>query len=148
MFITTPQGAVVEVWGDPHVKSNGQEQFTFLNDSSLQLSDGTKVAMQTVSGPNDQTLLGGTVITNGDSAVVSEGLSSENPEVSEQGQGRLLDALTNDGMRINMGDDGKLTGDGGVAADQSYVNGKDTGSLVGHIDEMTGYVSNYNPFEW
>lgn len=148
MTITTPQGAVVQVWGDPHVRANGQEQYTFLNDSTFQLSDGTKISMQTVPGPNDQTLLGGTLITNGDSAVMTEGLSSEHPTMSKGGQGRLRDALTDDGMRINVGDDGRLTGDDGATANQSYVDDNDTGSLWGHMDEMTDYASGSNPFEW
>lgn len=148
MTITSPQGNTDVVWGDPHVRANGKEQYTFLNDSTLKLPDGTKISMQTVPGPNGQTLLGGATITNRNSAVMSSGLSSENPEMSEGGEGELRDALTDDGMRINVGNDGQLTGEGGAVADQSYVNGKDTGSLWGHIGEMTDYVGNSNPFEW
>src|SRR5262249_36984518 len=45
LVITTPEGKKIDIWGDPHVKTSDGTEFQFKDDSTIQLKDGTVVAL-------------------------------------------------------------------------------------------------------
>ncbi|WP_051390269.1 DUF1521 domain-containing protein [Bradyrhizobium sp. Ec3.3] len=99
-------GHVTKIHGDPHVDANGdgRDDFDFKKDMTLQLDDGTKITVNTVDYGNGKTISSKLTITNGDNAMVIEGLGDDkdgkdNLKVTQSNAGRTLDQLTPDGSQ-------------------------------------------------
>lgn len=96
-------GDTYQVWGDPHVKIDGQQAFNFWGTTTLRLEDGTKVTIQTTPWSNNPnaTLASKVTITNGDYGAQITGIDTNSPgtvQVHEAaGWGKLLDWAVDDG---------------------------------------------------
>jgi hypothetical protein len=66
-------GAKTNVWGDPHVDENGTS-WTFKNNTTFQLDDGTKISVKTVPYGNGMTLSSELDITQGGRGMKITGL--------------------------------------------------------------------------
>ncbi|MEJ6871894.1 DUF1521 domain-containing protein, partial [Bradyrhizobium japonicum] len=69
-------GHVTVIHGDPHVDADGdgKDDFDFKKDMTFQLDDGTKITVDTVDIGKGKTMASKLTITNGDNAMVVEGL--------------------------------------------------------------------------
>ncbi|CCD88705.1 Putative Type III effector NopE [Bradyrhizobium sp. ORS 285] len=99
-------GKVTTIKGDPHVDTDGdgKADFDFKKDMTFQLEDGTKITIDTVDIGNGKTMASKLTITNGDNAIVVEGLADgfdgkNNLKVQQSNAGRTLDQLTSDGAQ-------------------------------------------------
>ncbi|WFU14795.1 DUF1521 domain-containing protein [Bradyrhizobium sp. CB3481] len=99
-------GHVTKIHGDPHVDANGdgKDDFDFKKGMTLQLDDGTKITVDTVDYGKGKTISSKLTITNGDNAMVVEGLGDKkdganNLKVTQSNAGRTLDQLTSDGAQ-------------------------------------------------
>ncbi|WP_407185410.1 DUF1521 domain-containing protein [Bradyrhizobium centrosematis] len=97
-------GKVTTIKGDPHVDADGDGKidFDFKKDMTFQLDDGTKITVDTVDIGKGKTMASKLTITNGDNAIVVEGLADRfdgknNLKVTQSNAGRTLDQLTSDG---------------------------------------------------
>lgn len=112
-FILTNKqtGEQTRVWGDPHFQTtdaNGKLQNVgdFYGTTTLNLDDGTKITIHTTpyNAGNGMTLSSELVITQGDRAMVVQGLDQNKLGDLRIGQvpagGRLVDALNDDGANI------------------------------------------------
>ena len=126
-------GETYEVWGDPHVKVDGQQAFDFHGTTTFSLEDGTKVTLRTTPSPaNDgTTLTSSATITNGDYGARISGIDSNTGgdlKVDEaKGYGELLDNVTADGNTVQENPAGKgflAVDDNGKiqAVDQNYMS--------------------------
>ncbi len=101
-------GETTRIWGDPHFDYNGQRVGDFYGTLTLSLEDGTKITIDTTpweAGGNGTTLSSRLTITQGDRAIVVEGLdqnSRNDLQITEypSGFGGYVDALRNDGTVI------------------------------------------------
>ena len=75
LTITNNQtGQSTEVWGDPHIKVNGQDTADFQNDPlNIQLQDGTTVHIDPTALQNGVSHIGQVSITKGDQSVTMGG---------------------------------------------------------------------------
>lgn len=99
-------GHVSKIHGDPHVDANGdgKDDFDFKKGMTFQLDDGTKITVDTVDYGKGKTISSKLTITNGDNAMVVEGLGDDkdgknNLKVTQSNAGRTLDQLTSDGAQ-------------------------------------------------
>ncbi|WP_439360235.1 DUF1521 domain-containing protein [Bradyrhizobium sp. DASA03007] len=99
-------GHVTKIHGDPHVDANGdgKDDFDFKKGMTFELDDGTKITVDTVEFGKGKTISSKLTITNGDNAIVVEGLGDEkdgknNLKVTQSNAGRTLDQLTSDGAQ-------------------------------------------------
>ncbi|MBH5396496.1 DUF1521 domain-containing protein [Bradyrhizobium sp. CNPSo 4010] len=99
-------GKVTAVKGDPHVDADGDGKidFDFKKNMTFQLDDGTKITVDTVDIGHGKTMASKLTITNGDNAMVVEGLGDRfdgknNLRVTQSNAGRALDQLTSDGAQ-------------------------------------------------
>ncbi|MET4822595.1 hypothetical protein ABH972_000184 [Bradyrhizobium ottawaense] len=99
-------GHVSRIHGDPHVDANGdgKDDFDFKKGMTFQLDDGTKITVDTVDYGKGKTISSKLTITNGDNAMVVEGLGDDkdgknNLKVTQSNAGRTLDQLTSDGAQ-------------------------------------------------
>ncbi|WGD51301.1 DUF1521 domain-containing protein [Bradyrhizobium sp. CB1650] len=99
-------GKVTAIKGDPHVDADGDGKidFDFKKNMTLQLDDGTKITVDTVDIGKGKTMASKLTITNGDNAMVVEGLGDRfdgknNLRVTQSNAGRTLDQLTSDGAQ-------------------------------------------------
>ncbi|KRR17670.1 hypothetical protein CQ14_36915 [Bradyrhizobium lablabi] len=99
-------GHVSKIHGDPHVDANGdgKDDFDFKKGMTLQLDDGTKITVDTVDYGKGKTISSKLTITNGDNAMVVEGLGDDkdganNLKVTQSNAGQTLDQLTSDGAQ-------------------------------------------------
>ncbi|MCC8938837.1 DUF1521 domain-containing protein [Bradyrhizobium sp. Arg68] len=99
-------GHVTKIHGDPHVDANGdgKDDFDFKKGMTFQLDDGTKITVDTVDFGKGKTISSKLTITNGDNAMVVEGLGDDkdgknNLKVTQSNAGRTLDLLTSDGAQ-------------------------------------------------
>jgi Domain of Unknown Function (DUF1521) len=136
-------GETYEIWGDPHVKVDGQQDFDFWGKTTFALEDGTKITIDTTPFKDNpsMTLASQVTITNGDYGVRISGVDSNTTgdlKVQEAaGYGRELDAVTSDGnvLQENPAGKGFLAVDeqGHIKkVDQDYINKTDavkTGKL-------------------
>lgn len=113
-FILTNKetGEKTRVWGDPHFQTtdeNGNLKAVgdFYGTTTLNLDDGTKITINTTpwaAGGNGATLASELVITQGDQAMVVQGLDQNTLGDLKIGQvqsgGRFVDAINNDGANI------------------------------------------------
>jgi Domain of Unknown Function (DUF1521)/Calx-beta domain len=131
-----------KIWGDPHVDigNNGSTEFDFKKSMSFQLSDGTKITVDTVAwGNSGETLSSKLTITDwcGNKAMVVSGLGWDSDGVGNldvqkiDGQGKALDLATADGaftLYENPNGDWNIF-DGRVAS-QNLINDLESGVLV------------------
>ncbi|MET3275960.1 hypothetical protein ABIF43_001449 [Bradyrhizobium japonicum] len=78
--------------------------FDFKKNMTFQLDDGTKITVDTVDIGKGKTMASKLTITNGDNAMVVEGLGDRfdgknNLKVTQSNAGRTLDQLTSDGAQ-------------------------------------------------
>ncbi|WP_375779020.1 DUF1521 domain-containing protein [Bradyrhizobium sp. ma5] len=99
-------GHVTKVHGDPHVDADGdgKDDFDFKKGMTFQLDDGTKITVDTVDYGKGKTISSKLTITNGDNAIVVEGLGDDkdgknNLTVTQSNAGRTIDQLTSDGAQ-------------------------------------------------
>ncbi|MCA1516258.1 DUF1521 domain-containing protein [Bradyrhizobium sp. NBAIM01] len=99
-------GHVTKIHGDPHVDANGdgKDDFDFKKGMTFELDDGTKITVDTVDFGKGKTISSKLTITNGDNAIVVEGLGDDkdgknNLKVTQSNAGRTLDQLTSDGAQ-------------------------------------------------
>ncbi|MGX1168578.1 hypothetical protein AB7M16_004844 [Bradyrhizobium sp. USDA 372] len=99
-------GKITAIHGDPHVDADGDGKidFDFKKNMTFQLDDGTKITIDTVDIGNGKTMASKLTITNGDNAMVVEGLGDRfdgknNLKVTQSNAGRTLDQLTSDGAQ-------------------------------------------------
>ncbi|KYK43867.1 hypothetical protein A1D31_37705 [Bradyrhizobium liaoningense] len=99
-------GKITAIHGDPHVDADGDGKidFDFKKNMTFQLDDGTKITIDTVDIGNGKTMASKLTITNGDNAIVVEGLGDRfdgknNLKVTQSNAGRTLDQLTSDGAQ-------------------------------------------------
>ena len=107
-FIVTNKatGEKTRVWGDPHMEVDGKAVGDFKGTTTLNLDDGTKITIHTTpyNAGNGMTLSSELVITQGDKAMVVQGLDQNKLGDLKIGQvssgGQLVDALNDDGADI------------------------------------------------
>ncbi|WLA66713.1 DUF1521 domain-containing protein [Bradyrhizobium diazoefficiens] len=99
-------GKITSIKGDPHVDADGDGKvdFDFKENMTFQLDDGTKITVDTVDIGKGKTMASKLTITNGDNAMVVEGLGDRfdgknNLKVTQSNAGRTLDQLTSDGAQ-------------------------------------------------
>ncbi|MHC2399831.1 hypothetical protein ACVMGC_004375 [Bradyrhizobium barranii subsp. barranii] len=99
-------GKITSIKGDPHVDADGDGKvdFDFKKNMTFQLDDGTKITVDTVDIGKGKTMASKLTITNGDNAMVVEGLGDRfdgknNLKVTQSNAGRTLDQLTSDGAQ-------------------------------------------------
>jgi Domain of Unknown Function (DUF1521)/Calx-beta domain len=131
-----------KIWGDPHVDigNNGSNDFDFKKTMSLQLSDGTKITVDTVDwGNSGQTLSSKLTITDwcGNKAMVVTGLGWDSDGVGNldvqkiDGQGKALDLATSDGaFTLYENPNGDWNIFNGQVASQSLIDKLESGELV------------------
>jgi hypothetical protein len=96
-------GDSYQVWGDPHVKIDGQNAFDFYGTTTLRLEDGTKLTIQTTPAPNNPnvTLSSKLTITNGSYGVQITGIDTAHADSLQiheaAGWGHTLDSVVDDG---------------------------------------------------
>lgn len=136
-------------FGDPHMDVDGKRAFDFYGKTSLQLSDGTKVTIDTVDADHQTTYSSKLSITNGGYGVqilgVDEKTKGDMAMKEFRGQGRALDRKVNDGvvlfenedMTINDGRGFVATDKNGVQkkVDQDYINSVDLKKTLGQSSE-------------
>ena len=119
LTITNNQtGQTTEVWGDPHIKVNGQDTADFQKDDlNIQLQDGTVIHIQpTATNSNGVAHIGQVSITKGDQAVTMGGTGSNGFEDGVNTSGVMNgDAAYQSGLYntptatdITLGADGNL----------------------------------------
>ena len=129
-------GETYQVWGDPHVKVDGQHSFDFWGTTTFQLDDGTKVTINTTPWKNDpsQTLSSKVTITNGDYGVQITGVdtNTQGDLAFEEaaGLGALADWAVADGNVLHENPNGRgflgMDASGRLrAVDQQYINETD-----------------------
>ena len=156
LTITNNQtGQTTEVWGDPHIKVNGQDTADFQKDGlNIALQDGTTVHIDPTSlNSNGVAHIGQVSITKGDQAVTMGGTGGPNGfEGGVQTSGVMNnDAATQNAMynsptatNITLGADGNLYYDnanGSMGAEITATSGKETdldGSESGSSATATG----------
>ena len=92
--LTGPDGTVTNVSGDPHV-TEGSQTFTFKNNTTFELPNGTKITDRTVPAGNGQTLSNELDITRGNQSMQVTGLASNSSsplQITEGFNGRQLAA--------------------------------------------------------
>ncbi|HEY0179082.1 MAG TPA: DUF1521 domain-containing protein [Dokdonella sp.] len=107
-FILTNKqtGEQTKVWGDPHMVVDGQAVGDFYGTTTLNLEDGTKITIHTTpyDAGNGMTLSSELVITQGDKAMVVQGLDQNTLGDLKIGQvasgGQFVDAVNDDGAEI------------------------------------------------
>lgn len=124
-------GEEYEVWGDPHVKVDGEQAFDFWGQTTFQLEDGTKITIETTPlGDNGATYASKVTISDGDYAVeisgVDPGETGDLHFTEHHGHGQMVDGRVDDGNVIFENPDGSgfVTADG-KAVDQAHINGTD-----------------------
>jgi hypothetical protein len=146
-----------EVWGDPHVKVDGEQAFDFWGKTTFALDDGTKVTIDTTPFKGNDagmTEASRVTITNGDYGVRIDGVASGTQgdlKINEAaGYGRELDAVTTDGNVLQENPSGKgflaVDEHGKIKkVDQDYINSTDsikTGKLEDkYADAMEKFKS-------
>ena len=151
LTITNNQtGQSTEVWGDPHIKVNGQDTADFQKSPlNIQLQDGTVVHIDpTALNSNGVAHIGQVSITKGDQTVTMGGASSNGFEGSvntssvQNGISNYSSALYDapNATNITLGADGNLyynNANGSMGAEITPTNGGETdldnagGGLVG-----------------
>ena len=141
LTITNNQtGQSTEVWGDPHVKVNGQDTADFQKDGlNITLQDGTTVHIDpTAVNSNGVAHIGQVSITKGDQAVVMGGTGGANGfEGGVQtsgvmnGEAAAQNAMYNSptASNVTLGADGNLYYDnanGSMGAEITATGGKET----------------------
>ena len=134
MILTNKEtGEQTRIWGDPHFDYNGQRVGDFYNTLTLSLEDGTKITIDTVpweAGGNGTTLSSRLTITQGDRAIVVEGLDQNKVgdlSITEypDGFGGYVDALRDDGTLIYENPEGdgwlRLDNGGWMAVDREFL---------------------------
>jgi hypothetical protein len=115
-------GAVTNASGDPHVSEDGQN-WTFKNNTTFQLSDGTRVTVRTVPYGNGQTLSDEIDITRGHQSIKVTGLAQNdsNPlQITEGFNGRQLAASNfGDSVLYESGDQWRAWD--GQVVDEQYA---------------------------
>ena len=106
-------GKKVEVWGDPHIKVNGQNVADFQKDGlTIQLQDGTQVHIQPTALSNGVSHINQVSVTKGDQAVTMSGFTTGQMHTSGvmNGAAAYQNSLYNTPNEINIteGDDGNL----------------------------------------
>ncbi|AHE54833.1 DUF1521 domain-containing protein [Sphingomonas sanxanigenens] len=94
------------IWGDPHVDVNGERAFDFWGTTTFTLENGTKVTIDTEQwgGNPDAYVASKVTVTNGDRAIVVDGISQNeigDLEISMSDNGALIDAATRDGFVLH-----------------------------------------------
>src|SRR5262249_2948140 len=87
LVFTTPEGKKIDIWGDPHVKTSDGTEFQFKDDSTIQLKDGTVVALDAEKASkkdNAPTYLNQVAVfsPNGEQATIS-GIGKNQPQTSD-----------------------------------------------------------------
>lgn len=118
LTITNNQtGASTEVWGDPHVKVNGQDTADFQKGPlNIQLQDGTQVHIDPTALTNGVAHIGQVSITKGNQSVEMGGTGTNgfeqgvNTSAVQSGNAGLQRAMYNtpDATDITLGADGNL----------------------------------------
>jgi hypothetical protein len=141
-LVNNETGQCTRIWGDPHVDidNDGQIDFDFKENMTFQLTDGTKITVDTVEWERSgQTLSSKLTITDwaGQNAMVVTGLGwysdgVANLKVEEfEGQGQALDLGTSDGsMTLYENAAGGWKIFDGRAATQVLVDQLENGLLV------------------
>ena len=129
-------GKTTEVWGDPHVKSNGNDVADFQKDDlNIQLQDGSVVHIQpTAEDGNGKAHIAQVSVTNGDQAATMSGFGSGdtlNTSSVMQGDGGYQSGLYNtpSATDITMGADGNLyanNANGSMGSEITQTNGGET----------------------
>ena len=106
-------GKTVEVWGDPHIKVNGQNVADFQKDGlTIQLQDGTQVHIQPTALSNGVSHINQVSVTKGDQAVTMSGFTTGQMHTSDvmNGAAEYQNGLYNAPNEINVteGDDDNL----------------------------------------
>ena len=116
-------GETTTITGDPHVTENNQT-FTFKNDTTFQLGDGTTMTIKTVPAGNGQTLSDEVDLSKGALSMTVSGLASSdsNPLTISGGfDGSQMRAANASDPTIYQRD-GQWTSQDGTAVDQTYAN--------------------------
>jgi Domain of Unknown Function (DUF1521) len=105
-------GKDIEIWGDPHVKVNGQNVADFQkNGLSIQLADGTTVHIKPTDLQNGVSHIGQVAVTKGNDAVTMSGFDGGMHTSNDmQGQASNVSAMYDDPDNTNLteGDDDNL----------------------------------------
>lgn len=161
LTITNNQtGASTEVWGDPHIKVNGQDTADFQKGPlNIQLQDGTTVHIDPTALTNGVAHIGQVSITKGDQSVEMGGTGTNgfeqgvNTSAVQTGDASYQSALYNapDATNITLGADGNLyqnNANGSMGSEiTAKAGGGETdldgmgGGLVGQQSAATGSAS-------
>lgn len=116
-------GQTTTINGDPHVGENGSV-WTFKNNTTFQLDDGTQITVKTVPAGNGETLSSELDITEGNQGMVVSGLASSDGsplQVAGGLNGYTLGAA-NRGTQMVFEGDGNWQTFAGQTVDQSVAN--------------------------
>jgi hypothetical protein len=139
-------GETTRIWGDPHVEVDGKHVYDFWGQTTFQLENGTKITIGTEPfGDNpDAYVASKLTITNGDNAIVVDGISQNqlgDLSVSMSQNGQALDAATRDGFVLQENATGsgwrsELTGE---VATQADLDATRPGGLYGPDSTMPSF---------
>jgi len=142
----TETGETTRIWGDPHVDVDGEHAFDFWGTTTFTLENGTKITIDTEQwgGNPDAYVASKLTITNGDRAIVVDGISQNqlgDLEVSMSNDGEYLDATTRDGFVLEENACGsgwrsELTG---AIATQADLDATRPGALYGPDSTMPSF---------
>lgn len=115
IWITNKEtGERSRIWGDPHFDTDGDgdTDLDFWGTISLNLEDGTRITINTTpwNGNPEMTLSSQLVITNGDQAIVVDGLDQNvvgDLDIRQSDNGRMLDGIYGDGLEVYENPDGE-----------------------------------------
>lgn len=109
------------IWGDPHFDTDGdgRTDVDFWGTITLNLDDGTKITINTTpwKGNENMTVSSTLTITNGDQAIVVDGLDQNSigdMTIEQSSNGAFLDTFTGDGFNLyeNSNGEGWMVQDG------------------------------------
>lgn len=144
-------GKTVEVWGDPHIKVNGQNVADFQKDGlTIQLQDGTEVHIQPTSLSNGVSHINQVSVTKGDQAVTMSGFTTGQVHTSDvmNGAAGYQNALYNAPGEINIteGDDDNLYYNNANGSMGAEITAQSDGSQTDLDGAGGGLVNNTTPY--
>ena len=151
-------GETFHAWGDPHTVVNGRPTGDFKNDLTINLSDGTKVTLQTtgMGDKNAETFIQNVVVTNGEYGAAISGVLNGDLKFRETHDGGYeLDGMAADNNNIYQSGNG-LSGFHGIVNNQleTIDTSKEYSSM--EVDDnqaanhathaaVTSFINNGNP---
>jgi hypothetical protein len=143
--ITTPDGKVTEIEGDPHVKEGDGGRWDFHDNSVFVLPDGTKIYANT-NGGDGATVTTGLTVSTGNEHVTVNGVDQDRPQFGQVQNGAYLAA-----NQFNTDDVYVLGGDGDDwacwANGREVIGSEDQGKIQKYGNPLSGTHQQGNEFD-